>query len=414
MLSGMPHEELVGMNRAMGISNISDLRQTQQQLSPFDMVEPEGFGRGDVEVKQIENKDWVTAREKMLAEGLSEEEVDAFFEQSGADPNAETFWDEATGTYMTKEQWEAAYGKGSWGKTWEEGDPETTGWANKWTKKDPDAVAEEEDTAADEVVEQKQSKMDEYSAEDNPGFHQKQLADDIEYIEGEESEQMANLTDMYMNAYQQQASTLERQYAMMGMAGSSNHMLANNAVMVQMLDQMAKERTQLGVYYDGRVFDLKADNLAQMERDYAEYFDEWLKVWTGVESFALQESDLQLKTTIANINAMISFTDNVGGDFFNLLQSFEDLDDATKLKYGSQVNELANEIWKCTGGDISKFDSCSEKFVDSMGGMYDQLSGEDMTGTVCASGYSLVTQPDGSNICEKVGADGSKFYQTPQ
>lgn len=401
MLSGMPHEELVGMNRAMGISNISDLRQTQQQLSPFDMVDP-----GDMQAFEgDEDQGLKTVFDDVGGEEAAEDR--GYFEGEGGD----VYWDDKTGKWRTKEDWEAAYGEGSWDKSFEYN--EEGGWANKYTKKDPDAVAEE-GTAADEVLEQKQSKMDEYSEADDPGFHQKQLADDIEYIEGEESEQMANLTDMYMNAYQEQSGALNRQFAMMGMLGSSNHMVANNAIMVQMLDQMAKERTQMGMFYDEKVFGLKADNLKQMEQDYAEYFDEWLKVWTGVESFALQESDLQLKTTIANINAMISFTDNVGGDFFNLLQSFEDLDDATKLKYGSQVNELANEIWKCTGGDISKFDSCSEKFVDSMGGMYDQLSGEDMTGTVCASGYSLVTQPDGSNICEKVGADGSKFYQTPQ
>ena len=198
------------------------------------------------------------------------------------------------------------------------------------------------------------------------------MTENIASIEAEEQNQMDNLTDMYMNAYQEQAGALNRQFAMMGMLGSSNHMVANNAIMVQMLDQMAKERTQLGMYYDDKIFGVQDFNLKQTEQDLQEYFDNYLKLKASAQS----DEQLAAALGTTSLNMMIAYTDKLGGDFLNMLQSLEKLSDDDKKKWSSMVNMHELAFWDCVGGDVSKMDSCGQTFTAAVKDIYDEFGEE--------------------------------------
>jgi len=331
MLAGMPHEDLLGMNKSMGISNISDLSQTQEQLSPFAMGPA----------------DQVTS--------IAYESDEPWGEEEDEEEESEKKLGVALGPIYSEEQQEKM-------------DAEEEEEKAKFEAIKQEKEQEEKDEAIGEQVYEGVTGFT-----DTPGGDPDIIQDNIDSINAEEKSQMDNLTDMYMNAYQEQSGALNRQYAMMGMLGSSNHMVANNSIMVQMLDQMAKERTELGKFYDSEIFKINQFNAEQFEIDLE---DNWTK-YMGWKAAGQTDAEIAAAMGTTILNTMIAYTDKIGGDFLNMLQSLEKLSDADKKEWSSKVNKEEMAFWECVGGDASKIDSCGAVFTKAVAGFYEEFGGGD-------------------------------------
>tara|TARA_R110000824_G_scaffold10773_4_gene47180 strand:- start:551 stop:1798 length:1248 start_codon:yes stop_codon:yes gene_type:complete len=110
------------------------------------------------------------------------------------------------------------------------------------------------------------------------------------------------LTDNAEFAYQQGIGTISRQYAMMGMTGSGAHMVANNALMADIADQLLREQSALAMA-----------NQQQVELDLAEKFDQAVKLANTMASTALSGAQIDQIDVASSVAFLEGINTELGG-----------------------------------------------------------------------------------------------------
>jgi hypothetical protein len=159
--------------------------------------------------------------------------------------------------------------------------------------------------------------FDDYVEEDQPGI------DPDEYAKM----QQANVDDAEV-MYQQGLQSLARQYAMMGMTGSGAHMVANNALGVQIHRQLVQAQNVLAL-----------ENARIMEEDYAEKFDNAVTASELFTNNALKTGQID-HLEVQTLAATIGLINNELGQ--NVLNFMEELGYEVTATQASQFNHVVS------------------------------------------------------------------------
>lgn len=159
--------------------------------------------------------------------------------------------------------------------------------------------------------------FDDYVEEDQPGIDPREYA----------KMQQANVDDAEM-MYQQGLQSLARQYAMMGMTGSGAHMVANNALGVQIHRQLVQAQNVLAL-----------ENARIMEEDYAEKFDNAVTASELFTNNALKTGQID-HLEVQTLAATIGLINNELGQ--NVLNFMEELGYEVTATQASQFNHVVS------------------------------------------------------------------------
>ena len=434
MLQGMPHPDLVAMNQSMGISNLSDLGRAQQATGVTPAIGPAGAPGQRI----TEGLPTPVGRQIMAAGppppahntplyGIpyrTEEEVEEEYQKYKEAGGVESYedWKQSNynkhpdGNYTSKgmspeaaemghndttaynEEMIAAgvydfSGEGFVGE--EEGYGFATEgekphwWKEKYGDKEPGdpgtpgaAVDDDSDRFMEDIKEGTQPFHQEKAeaAADDLGSQQKDLEEGKLEIAIKKWEAEQELEAEGATAYQSAMADTDRQFAMMGMLGSSNHMLANNALAVEVFRRLMDKRSELNEFYDGQTFRLTEEHIKQIDKDFQEMSDNLLEALRiETDAFAISEQS-ELAWNDLLITSLTAYDDMIGGGMLSFIQSFENLSDAAKAIHGKEIFAFAAEFFGCVGGNPSNIASCAEEYSDAAAALAEKMAGGEAGG----------------------------------
>jgi len=434
MLQGMPHPDLVAMNQTMGISNLSDLGRAQQMTGAAPIARPAGgLGQRITEglptpvARQITAAGFDpalldTAREHTTplygitywTEDEMEEEYQKYLDGGGTDSYEDWkqgFNKHPDGNYTSKgmspeagamghndttaynEEMIASGAYGFSGEGYEEEEEEDYGfasegqmphwWKQKYGDKEPGdpgtpgaAVESDADRFMEDIQEGTQPFHQEKAeaAADDLGSQQKDLEEGKLEIAIKKGEAEQELEAEGATAYQSAMADTDRQFAMMGMLGSSNHMLANNALAVEVFRGLMDKRSELNEFYDSQTFRLTEEHIKQIDKDFQEMSDNLLEALRiETDAFAISEQS-ELAWNDLLITSLTAYDDMIGGGMLSFIQSFENLSDASKAIHGKEIFAFAAEFFGCVGGNVSNIPACAEEYSDAAAALSEKMA----------------------------------------
>ncbi len=260
LMAGLPHQDMMSMNRLMGLSAFSDLP---------------GAGRGG-----REDLPTVTLMEDQPLEQAPDGRRDGFEQPFGGfelfGEHGQTGRPREPEILQTFAAQTGDLGESPFGDDWAGWDGDTASGEGFVGGGDSGMTTEAQEEAAIDTA-----ATGGYAALDNAGVAISADSPGFEPAELEKAH--TGIDDQALQAYNMGLSQLSRQYAMAGMSGSGAEIAANNALLAQVYDKALQQH---------RALDLA--NLSQIETDLQEQVTNWQQ--QGQAMFAAAQAGQQIST----------------------------------------------------------------------------------------------------------------------